>query len=68
MTREQLAELVLSAPRICAHRGCEDHPTDPVAQCGVCGKVYQRCAFHGGTEGARRSLRSHRGLAHSVYR
>lgn len=51
-------------PKICDHRGCEDMPGIPV-QCRECGKVYQRCGFHGGTDGARRSLNSHRGLTHS---
>lgn len=32
--------------------------------CDVCGKAYRRCIEHGGTQGARRSIHSHKALHH----
>jgi hypothetical protein len=43
-------------------------PVDATVTCASCDRAYQRCTAHGGFEGAKRSLRSHRGLAHSVAR
>jgi hypothetical protein len=42
--------------------------TNPVAggsvACPTCGRAYQRCENHDGEAGAKRSLRSHKGLYH----
>jgi len=39
--------------------------TPALAQCSTCGRCYRRCASHGGEDGAKRSLHSHRALIHS---
>lgn len=48
----------------CSKRGCRFPGQRPGAFCIDCGQRYHRCADHGGTAGAQRSLHSHRALYH----
>ena len=54
---------------VCGQRGCKTIINthggwSNACCCFDCGKVYAKCEEHGGIAAARRSLKSHRGLAH----